>query len=377
MKVVIVRRVRGSTPSIDIYADNLASALRTVRPEWTIVEVEPTLWNSPDKLWMSGSGLRKYHECYWRYPRQVSKMQADTFHIVDHTDAHIARLLRRAGQSVVATCHDLVQMIQPERQSRFPALSLAVWRYSVTGMQAADRVVAVSSHTAKDVQQLLNISAEKIAVALNGVEPQFRVLPTDVVAAYRQQYAPAPQTICLLHVGGTNQRKNILTILKVVASLHRQGFSVCLWKTGGEFTPEQAAFIDRQQIAPQIVHFGNPDKETLVALYNAADLLLSPSLYEGFGLTLVEAMACGTPVITSNVSAIPEVVGDAAILVDPLDVEAITAAVCRLQQDDSYRQKLVSNGLLRSQFFSWQKTAEQIARIHEQLFISKHSYINK
>ena len=377
MKVVIVRRVRGSTASIDIYADNLASALRTVRPEWTIVEVEPTPWNSPDKLWMSGSGLRKYHECYWRYPRAVSKMEADIFHIVDHTDGHIARRLRRTGQSAVVTCHDLVQAIQPDRQSRFPALSLAVWRYAVTGMREANHVIAVSSNTAKDIHKLLNIPSECITVALNGVGPEFRVLSPAAVVSLRQQYTPSPETICLLNVGGTSQRKNILTVLKVVASLRDRGFPICLWKTGAQFTPQQQAFIAEHQIDRQIVHLGSPDKETLVSLYNAADILLSPSLYEGFGLTVVEAMACGTPVITSNVSSLPEVIGTAAIALEPTDVEGIVSAVINLKTDPD-RYKFFSNeGLNRSNFFKWETTAERVANVYEKVLTSHQSWSGK
>jgi glycosyltransferase involved in cell wall biosynthesis len=371
MKVVVVRRVRGSTPSIDIYTDNLIAGLKAVRPEWTIVEIEPKPWNSPDKLWMSGPGFRKYYECFWRYPQEVSQQQADVFHIVDHTDAHIAGWLSKVGKSAIVTCHDLVQLIYPERQSRFPALSLAVWRNSVQGMRRANHVIAVSSNTAKDVQQLLGVPTENVTVALNGVEPQFRVLPDDTVSALRQQYTPDPETICLLHVGGTHQRKNILTILKVVENLRARGIPVCLWKTGSQFTPEHKAFIRDRQLEPSIIHFGDPDKETLVSIYNAADILLSPSIYEGFGLTIVEAMACGTAVITSNVSSLPEVVGDAAVLVDPLDVEAIAAAVCQIQQDPDYHKRLVEKGLLRAKDFSWQKTAEGVAQVYENLVPGK------
>jgi glycosyltransferase involved in cell wall biosynthesis len=369
MKVVVVRRVRGSTPSIDTYSDNLVAGLKAVRPEWTITEIEPKPWNTPDKLWMSGSGFRKFYECYWRYPQEVSQLQADIFHIVDHTDAHIARWLRKAGKLVVVTCHDLVQFIQPERQSRFPALSLAVWRYSVKGMQQADHVIAVSSNTAKDVQTFLNIPSEEVTVTFNGVEPQFRVLPAAVVEPLRQQYASL-ETICLLNVGGTHQRKNIMTVLKVVESLRTKGLPVCLWKTGSQFTLEQKDFIQEHQLEQHIIHFGNPDQDTLVSLYNAADILLSPSLYEGFGLTIVEAMACGTPVITSNVSSLPEVAGDAAILLEPTDAEGMVNAIIHLKQDPSYHKALSNKGLIRSELFQWGRTAEQVAQAYEKLLAS-------
>jgi len=371
MKVVIVRRIRGSTPSIDLYSNNLVASLKTVRPTWTITEIEPKPWSSPDKLWMSGINIRKYYECFWRYPQEVIQQQADVFHIVDQTDAHIARWLQKSGKTTVVTCHDLIQLISPEKESRFPALSLAIWRNSVQGMCKAQHVITVSSNTAKDVEKLLYIPSEKITVVLNGVDPEFRVIPQNELESLRQKYTPSPETICLLNVGGTHQRKNILTVLKVVENLRSRGLSVCFWKAGGQFTNEHKAFITTHKLEQNIVHFGNPDKKTLIALYNSADILLSPSLYEGFGLTIVEAMACGTPVITSNVSSLPEVVGDAAILVDPLNVEAISDAVCQIKHDPVYCNQLVEKGLLRAKFFSWQENAEQVAKVYENLVLKK------
>ena len=367
MKVVIVRRVRGSTHSIDVCADNLIAGLRSVRPNWTITEIEPQPWASPDKLWMSGLSIRKYYECYWRYPKEVSQLQANIFHVIDQTDGHIARWLRNKKKSSVVTCHDLVQLIQPEKQSRFPALSLAVWRYSVQGMCQADHVIAVSSNTAQDINKLLNVPSDNISVALNGIEKKFQVLPQHTVEKFRQQYAASSKEICLLHVGGTHQRKNILAVLKTLNDLHRKGIPVFLWKAGAEFTPEHNFFIEEHQLEKHIIHFGNPSKDTLVSLYNAADVLLSPSFYEGFGLTILEAMACGTPVITSNISSLPEVAGNAAVLVNPNDVQAMIDATLRIKNDDTYRQDLVRNGLLRAQHFTWEKSAERVARVYERV----------
>ena len=367
---MIVRRVPRSTFSLDVYADNLVAALKIVRPNWEIAEIAPIPWNSPDKLWQSGTNIKKYYETFWRHPRAVSHEDADIFHIIDQSDAHVAYGLHQAQKPIVVTCHDLVQFVYPEilkNQSRFPALSLATWKYSVSGMTKADRVIAVSTNTAQDVTRMLEIEPEKITVVLNGINSEFRVLPTAESAEIRQQYTRSPDTFCLLNVGSTHQRKNILTVLQVLKSLKEKGFPVCLWRTGGDFTKDQKYFIQEHNLESDIFDLGNPNTAQLIQIYNAADVLLAPSLYEGFGLTIVESMACGTPVITSNVSSLPEVVGDAAILVDPLDVEAIATAVCQLKQDTNYYHKLVEQGLLRAKFFSWQKTAEQVAKVYETL----------
>ena len=374
MRVTIVRRVPGATFSLDVYADNLVAALKIVRPTWEIAEIAPIPWNRPGQLWQSGPGIKKYYETFWRHPRAVAREDADIFHVIDQCESHIIYDLHRANKPVVATCHDLVQFVYPEilrDQSRLPALSMATWKYSVRGMAKADRLIAVSTNTAQDLTRFLAIDSARTTVIPNGLNTEFRVLPSVEVTEIRRQYTPSPATFCLLNVGSTHLRKNILTVLKALKMLKDKGIPVCLWRTGDRFTKEQQAFIQAHDLESDIFDLGSPDTARLIQIYNAADVLLAPSIYEGFGLTIIEAMACGTPVITSNVSSLPEVVDDAAILVDPVDVEAIVAAVCQLQQDPSYYRQLVAKGLLRSQFFSWQQTAEQVARVYEQVLSTR------
>ena len=129
--------------------------------------------------------------------------------------------------------------------------------------------------------------------------------------------------------------------MKVLKVLKDKGLPIQLLRTGPDFSEEFKTFIQTHNLSDCITDFGRPDNTTLTKIYNAADLLLSPSLYEGFGMTLLEAMACGTPVITSNVTSLPEVAGDAGIVVNPTNVEAIVEAVYRLQNDDEYRKLLI------------------------------------
>jgi glycosyltransferase involved in cell wall biosynthesis len=370
MRITIVRRVPGSTFSLDVYADNLVAALRVIRPDWEIVEIAPIPWNSPDKLWRSGSGIKKYYETFWRHPRAVARLESDVFHVIDQCESHVVYGLHKANKKTVVTCHDLVQFIYPEilkDQARVPALSLATWKYSVSGMKEADQIIAVSTNTSQDVTKMLGIELDRITVVPNGISSDFRVLPDYEIAEVRKKYLKSPDTFCLLNVGSTHSRKNILTVLQVLNILKEKDFPVCLWRTGSDFTKEQATYVKEHNLDPYILDLGSPDRSHLIQLYNAADVLFAPSLYEGFGLTVVESMACGTPVLTSNVSSLPEVVGGAAVLVDPLDVEAIVAAIIRLKQDNHYHQQLGEKGLLRSQFFSWQKTAEQVAQVYEKV----------
>ena len=375
MRVAIVRREPKVAFSMDVYADNLIAGLKTVYPDWEIIEIAPEPWSDDlENLWHSGNPLKKYYERFYNHPRTVNQLDADLFHIIDHTNAHVAYGLKKSGKSVVVTCHDLVQYVYPEilkNQSRFPALSMAVWQHSVRGIAAADGAIAISSNTAQDVTKWLNVEPAKVSVVLNGVDPSFRVLESQIVAEWREKHIQSHKEICLLNVGSNHQRKNIETVLKVVKQLADRDISIRLWKIGEQFTNEQQQFIEDNNLAEHITFLGKPNHEELVLLYNAADILLAPSLYEGFGLTILEAMGCGTPTITSNVSSLPEVAGNAAVLVEPMDVDAIVEAVKQINNEPNYRQDLIDKGLARVKEFSWQKTAAQTADFYQQIVNNK------
>ena len=375
MRVAIVRREPKVAFSMDVYADNLIAGLKTVYPDWEIIEIAPEPWSDDlENLWHSGNPLKKYYERFYNHPRTVNQLDADLFHIIDHTNAHVAYGLKKSGKSVVVTCHDLVQYVYPEilkNQSRFPALSMAVWQHSVRGIAAADGAIAISSNTAQDVTKWLNVEPAKVSVVLNGVDPSFRVLEPQIVAEWREKHIQSHKEICLLNVGSNHQRKNIETVLKVVKQLADRDVSIRLWKIGEQFTNEQQQFIEANNLAEHITFLGKPNHEELVLLYNAADILLAPSLYEGFGLTILEAMGCGTPTITSNVSSLPEVAGNAAVLVEPMDVDAIVEAVKQINNEPNYRQDLIDKGLARVKEFSWQKTAAQTADFYQQIVNNK------
>ncbi|NEU76745.1 glycosyltransferase family 4 protein [Hassallia byssoidea VB512170] len=379
MRVAIVRRLPKDSFSMDVYADGLVSGLKAVRPDWEIIELTPTPYSleRQRKSWLKG--IQKYYERYWRYPATLKRQVADIFHIIDHSEGHIARWLKRTGKPVVITCHDLINFIYPENiqdQAKVPFISKASWKYSIGGLKQSDRIITVSSHTAKDVTRLLHTQSDRLTVVPNAVESCFRLLPAAEIAAFRSSQGLTPQTFCLLNVGSNHPRKNVSTVLKVLEILKSQGLPVHFWKTGADFTAEQKTFIQNHNLE-NITYLGKPDKATLVKIYNAADILLAPALYEGFGMTILEAMACGTPVITSNVTSLPEVAGNAAILVEPMDVQAMVKAISHLQTDPSYQNILIQRGQERAREFSWEKTGEQIAGVYEHLLGSVQNSSSK
>jgi glycosyltransferase involved in cell wall biosynthesis len=237
----------------------------------------------------------------------------------------------------------------------------------IEGMAQANAIVAVSAETAKNINKVLNIEPNRITVIPNAVDSLFHPLPDDQVQAFRHHLNVSPDTFCLLNVGGNHPRKNLSGILKALRCLKQRGLSVQLWKVSDDFTDEDKRFIQANNLKDSIKYLGYLDKNTLVKVYNAADVLVAPSFHEGFGITLLEAMACGTPVITSHVSAMPEVVGEVGLLVDPHSSQAIAGAIYNLSDDLNHYQELSSNGLRRVHLFTWEKVAKQVALLYQKV----------
>ncbi|MBF2016557.1 MAG: glycosyltransferase family 4 protein [Rivularia sp. T60_A2020_040] len=364
MRVAIVRTMPNF--SMDVYADGVISGLKKIRPNWEIVELVPhPIDRHSSSLFLR---IKKYYERFWNFPRLVEYQKADIFHIIDHSEGHIVNWLKKADKPVVVTCHDLINCFYGDNLQgsvKIPFLSNGMWLKSVKAMRNANHVVTVSSVTAKDTNKILNIESEHISVVPNAVESIFQVLSKNQAESFRQKHQVSSETLCLVNVGSNHPRKNISTILKVVKILKEKNLPIKFWKAGADFTDDDKKFIETQSLENEVSYIGQPEKATLVEIYNAADILIAPSLHEGFGITLLEAMACGTPVITSNVSAMPEVVGDAGILVEPTNSQEIANAVEKLYQDAVYRQKLIAMGIERAKLFTWEATAEQIAKIYE------------
>jgi glycosyltransferase involved in cell wall biosynthesis len=357
---------------MDVYADGLITGLKTVRPNWKITELRPQAYDRDTKSpWVRA---HKSYERFWRFPQEAQQQTANIFHIVDHSDAHIVRWLKKAGKPVVVTCHDLINFVYPENLQgsvRLPILSDHLGYYSIEGMKQADAIVAVSSETAKNIDKILHIEPDRVTVIPNAVDSLFQPMPQEEIKAFRQELNVSPDTFCLLNVGGNHPRKNLSGILKALKLIKQQGLSIQLWKVSDDFKAEDKYYIQSNDLKDSIKYLGYLDKSTLVKVYNATDALVAPSFHEGFGITLLEAMACGTPVISSNVSAMPEVVGEAGILVDPYRDQVIAEAVRRLYNNPVYCQELSHKGLQRVRSFTWEKVAEQMAKVYEKVLSRK------
>jgi glycosyltransferase involved in cell wall biosynthesis len=229
--------------------------------------------------------------------------------------------------------------------------------------------VAISQTTKNDLIELMNIPPEKIRVIYDGVSPSFRLIDDQVhLARVASKYSLPNQF--LLFVGLFGPRKNIAGILQAYAILkkkhHASHHLVMVGERGWRYRTD-LELVQRLGLENDVVFPGFVEDEDLPAVYNLADVFIFPSLYEGFGLPVLEAMACGTPVVTSNLSALPEVVGTSGVLVDPRDPEEIALGVHRLLSNSKLASSLVKAGLERSSHFTWENAAEQLMAVFQEL----------
>jgi len=256
----------------------------------------------------------------------------------------------------VVTIYDLTFIRYPERLSR--ARRVYLQALTPRSCRLARRVLAISESTKADLVELLAIPAEKIDVTPLGYDQvRFRPLPADQVAAFRRD-KDLPESFWLF-LGTLEPRKNLLTLLEAYAQLpaRERPLLVLAGAPGWDYAPIYAA-IDRLRLNDSVLLPGFVPVDEMALWYNAASAFLYPSVFEGFGLPVLEAMACGTPVITSDISSLPEVASGAGLLMPPHDVDAWAAALVQARDDAEWRTQASAAGLARAQYFTWRRTAE-------------------
>lgn len=264
----------------------------------------------------------------------------------------------------VVTVHDLSFMRFPDAFRRANRVYLTLFTRLST--RRAARVIAVSESTRRDVIALCGVAPEKVVTVHNGVDEAFRPADPPAVAAFRRAKGLPDRFI--LFLGTLEPRKNLGALLHAYAGLRarsREGAPKLVIAGGkGWFYERVLAEVDVLGLADDVIFPGYVAADELPWWYRAAELFVYPSRFEGFGLPVLEAMACGTPVITTTSSSLPEVAGDAAILVDPDDVPALSDAMERVLADPGLQGALRAAGLQRAAGFSWQRTAAETARLY-------------
>lgn len=265
----------------------------------------------------------------------------------------------------VVTIHDMIPFVHPETHARLTNL---LFRYYIPRtLRFVDRILTVSHASKQDIMRFYRMSEERITVIPNGVACTFEPAAPTIIAGVLQRYA-VPQPY-ILTVGALQARKNLETLFAAYRILRSKGLPHRLvvtgrraWKTAGIFTS-----LRKLGLEEDVILTGYVADEDLPALYSGAAAFAFPSLYEGFGLPPLEAMACGTPVVTSNRSSLPEVVGGAGLTVEPSDVRGFAVALERLLTDEALHETCRERGLARASRFTWDAAAAAHLDLYQSL----------
>jgi glycosyltransferase involved in cell wall biosynthesis len=270
----------------------------------------------------------------------------------------------KPGTRTLVTVHDLSFVREPD--TVMPGMTHHLNTWVPHSVKQADHVIAVSEATRQDLIELYQTPPQKISVLYHGVTADFqRVTDPTKLAAIRQKYGLGKRPF-VLSVGTLQPRKNYRRLIQAFAQLDSSLMLVIVGGKGWRYE-DIFAEVARQGLEARTHFLGFVADADLPALYSATSLFVYPSLYEGFGLPALEALACGTPVVASNLSALPEVVGEAGLLVNPRNVGEMAAAMTRLLTDSGLHQQLAQAGQLRATHFTWIGTATKLLELYKKI----------
>lgn len=349
-------------PSMRLYASRLGHALERrgirvsrVRPP----VVTPETWRKSSHAWQK---LDAYLGRFVVYPRLVRNLVPDVNHIIDHGQAYLVG--RLDPRRTVVTCHDVILLALASGRIQgvpTPPVALQLFRVSLELMKRAARVVAVSMQTKKDLVSFIGIDPDRVTVIHAGLNQVFAPNP-ERGAEFRRRMG-IEDRFSILQIGRAFY-KNLPTILRILKRMRRDGLDAQIVRVGPPLSAADRRLAERLDVLSSVRELGGIPDDELPALYNAVDLLLFPSLYEGFGWPPLEAMASGTPVVSSRAGSLDEVVADAALTADPEDVETLAWHSSAVLTDPKLRATLVERGLRRAASFNWDRTAQRMAGVY-------------
>ncbi len=306
------------------------------------------------------SSWRKLMELETRRRLRQHLADVDVFHTSDVLNC----ALPWAGN--VTTIHDLTALLFPEYHTALVRKAQAA-KFRFVQNQA-DAVIAISNSTKQDIVEHLGLDPSRVHVVYSGIDASFCSLPPAYVADSLRSLGLTPQGY-ILHVGTIEPRKNLVRLMQAYHQVRQRlgRATPKLVQVGmrGWLYDDVLAQVHTLGLEDDVVFLGRLESGLLPSLYNGARVFVYPSIYEGFGLPVLEAMACGAPVVTSNTSSLPEVAGDAAIFVDPYDVAQIAGAMERMLTDEDQRALSRQRGLDRCAHFTWEAAAKKTLAVYE------------
>lgn len=302
---------------------------------------------------------RLYAAAVW--PFELRRRHVDLVH-------HVKNLRTQGlpGRSVM-TIYDLTILVHPEL---YPLIDVWYWRYCQGQLlRGADRVIAISEQTARDLQTYYRLDQGSLRVIYPAYDPRFGPVLPEQIDQVRQDFSTGQRFI--LHVGSISRKKNLLVLVKAFERLVSQGYPGKLVLAGAEYNKghDDALFahIGNSPHRSRVVFTGYVPDEDMPALYNASELMVFPSLHEGFGIAPVEAMACGTPVISSSGGALGEVVGQGGVVLSEVNDELLAYTMAGVLDDPAFRCSLIDRGFERVKQYSIHQAAMQTLAVYEEL----------
>ena len=340
--------------------DSVSSALLRF---WT-QPVDPSSLVLPGPLYDPHRYLARHILYPWRLRREAR--HAALVHILDHAYAHL--LPAAKPRRVVITVHDLMPVIvlRSPTDGWREGMRNRFLRKSLKALRQADAYIVGTNWLRNELASWLG-DDHRIHVVPFGVDRSFFAESPGARVSGRTAWRIPADAFVVLHVGSTVERKNVPLVLQTVARLRAEGEDAYLLQVGGRLTAEQEQMVDRLDLRRYVRSARAADESTLRRAYRTADVLLFPSLYEGFGLPVLEAFASGLPVVTSGAGGLREVGGDGVIVVDSRDANAYVDALHELSADPAGREALIERGRRRAREFTWQRTAERTAAVYRGL----------
>jgi glycosyltransferase involved in cell wall biosynthesis len=298
----------------------------------------------------------------YRYRQIVKKhvKPGNLKHITTQEQAYLLKYLKLKPS--VVTCYDLIPWVYENNRSK-------IWKDNMDGLKKADKIITISEFSKDEIIKYLDFPEENIHIVNAAVDHElYRPLKDKSIL---KRFKIPENTKTILYVGSETPRMNIDFLMISLAKLKKIYPDFILLKIG---LPQSVGArehllntINQLGLEKNVIFVGYVAEEELPLWYNAADMLVYPCLYAGFGLPPLEAMACGMPVITSNTSSLPEVVGDAGIMVDPTDEEAMSKSIFELLTNESKKEELIQKGLKQSKLFQWDDGAKITEEIYREL----------
>lgn len=309
---------------------------------------------------------RKHHRFWEQYyiPDILKNKKVDLYHVPQNGIG----LSQNKNSLYVATIHDLIPYVMPETVGRGYLTKFISQMPQI--VSSIDKIITVSEWSKKDIMRIFGVPEEKVKVTYLAADDMF--VPMDKVTS--QKHIQENYNIdkdFILYLGGFSPRKNVKSILVAFSRIYKdlsKNYKIVIIGSAKDDHQFLTKLAQSLGIGDNVFFTGYVPYEDLPYFYNAADVFVYPSLYEGFGLPTLEAMCCGTPTITSNVSSIPEVVGDGALMINPFDTEELSKAMAEVIENNSLKADLISRGFERSENFKWEKTAYETLKAYEEVY---------